>query len=417
MGLRETVRQQLEKAKAASRVLAGASTPMKNDALRRVREGLLSEASTILRANAEDVAAARNAGLADPMIKRLELDRAKLEGMANGVGVVEGLGDPVGQMTSMWKRPNGLQIGRMRVPLGVVAVVYESRPNVTSDVAALCLKSGNAVVLRGGKEALATNRAVVKILQRAVTDAGIPVDSIQFIDTPDRAAVGHLLTASDLVDVVIPRGGESLIRAIVEQSRIPVIYQAKGVCHTFVDASADLDMAVAIAVNAKTTNPAVCNAMECLLVHRTVAGTFLPKVARALLAKGVELRGDEDVRRIVPEARPATPDDWGMEFLDLVLAVKVVGGLEDALGHIARYGSGHSEAIVTGDYANAQAFLRQVDSACVYVNASTRFTDGGEFGFGAEVGISTQKLHARGPMGLEELTTSKYVIYGSGQVR
>jgi glutamate-5-semialdehyde dehydrogenase len=305
----------------------------------------------------------------------------------------------------------------VRVPLGVVAVIYESRPNVTSDVASLCLKSGNAAVLRGGKEALRTNRAVVQALRNALRDAALPEEALQFIDTADREAVGHVLSAEGLVDVVIPRGGESLIRAIVEQSKVPVIFQYKGVCHTFVDASADLSMAEAIVVNAKTSYPAVCNALECLLVHRSAAAAFLPKVAAALAAKGVELRGDEETCHLVPAAKKAVPDDWGREFSDLILAVKVVGSLDEALAHIERYGSNHSEAIVTNDHANAEAFLRRVDAACVYVNASTRFTDGGEFGFGAEVGISTQKLHARGPMGLEELTTCKYLVYGEGQVR
>jgi len=301
--------------------------------------------------------------------------------------------------------------------LGVVAVVYESRPNVTSDVAALSIKSGNAIVLRGGKEALRTNRETAAVLRSALVSAGISAEALQFIDQPDREAVTHLLQARDLVDVVIPRGGESLIQAVVEQSRVPVIFQTKGVCHTFVDETADPAMALAIAVNAKTTNPAVCNAMECLLVHENAADTFLPVLAQAMAGKGVEIRGDKGTLRRIPGTTPAQEDDWGREFLDLILAVKVVPDFESALEHIARYGSGHSEAIVTRDQTHAEAFQQRVDAACVYVNASTRFTDGAEFGFGAEVGISTQKLHARGPMGLEELTTVKYVINGQGQIR
>jgi glutamate-5-semialdehyde dehydrogenase len=417
MNLKDTVMGYLKSAKEASRTLASASTGAKNDALRRMREGLLAASSDILAANAQDATDAKAAGIEGAMLKRMLLDAKKVEGMAEGIAVIEGLADPVGQGLSVWKRPNGLRISKLRVPLGVVAVVYESRPNVTSDVAALCLKSGNAVVLRGGKECLRTNRVIVAALRKALEDAGLPSGVIQFIDTPEREAVTHLLTATGWVDVVIPRGGESLIQAIVEQARVPVIYQSKGVCHTFLDKTADADMATAIAVNAKTTNPAVCNAMECLLVHREAAAALLPKVAAALTAKGVELRGDEETRRFVPGAKAATEGDWGREFLDLVLAVKVVGSLDEALAHIARYGSGHSEAIVTNDYANAQTFQKRVDAACVYVNASTRFTDGAEFGFGAEIGISTQKLHARGPMGLEELTTVKYAIEGDGQVR
>lgn len=417
MSLHDDIHKKLTSAQAAARVLACAPTPRKNEALRRMREGLLASVEEILRANREDVEAAQAAGMQGAMLKRLGLDAAKIRGMADGIAGVEALNDPIGEETAGWTRPNGLQIRRVRVPIGVVAVVYESRPNVTSDVAALCLKSGNAVVLRGGKEALRTNRAVAAVLARAVAESGLPADALQFIDTPDREAVTQILTAKGLVDLVIPRGGESLIRAVVEQAKVPVVFQDKGVCHTFLDESADADMAVSIAVNAKTSYPAVCNAMECLLVHRSAAPRLLPQVAEALLAKGVELRGDEAVRALVPEAKAASDSDWGQEFSDLILAVKVVDSLEDAVAHITRYGSGHSEAIVTEDYTNAQAFLQKVDAACVYVNASTRFTDGGEFGFGCEVGIVTSKLHARGPMGLNELTTIKYHIYGSGQVR
>ncbi len=417
MSLRDDVRGQLERAKTASRDLALASTLVKNRALRAMGEGLLGAEAKLLQANGEDLKAARDAGLPGPMLKRLELSPAKIRDMAEGIAVVEALEDPVGKILSGWTRPNGLRIAKTRVPLGVVAVVYESRPNVTSDVAALSLKSGNAIILRGGKEALRTNRETVAILRSALVSAGISAEVLQFIDQPDREAVTHLLQARDLVDVVIPRGGESLIQTVVEQSRVPVIFQTKGVCHTYVDETADQAMALAITVNAKTTNPAVCNAMECLLVHEKLADSFLPGLAQAMTGKGVEIRGDKGTLRRIPGATPAQPEDWGREFLDLILAVKVVPSFEAALEHIARYGSGHSEAIVTNDQGHAEAFQQRVDAACVYVNASTRFTDGAEFGFGAEVGISTQKLHARGPMGLEELTTVKYVINGQGQIR
>lgn len=417
MSIQEQVRQQLKAAREASRSLAQASTDLKNRALAAMSRNLRGAEAAILEANRRDVEKAKASGLPAPLIARLTIDPKKLEGMAQGVDLVASLPDPVGQVPAMWQRPNGLLIGRKRVPLGVVAMIYESRPNVTSDVAALALKSGNAAVLRGGEEAYETNQAVVRVLKAAVKEAGLPEDSIQFIETLDREAVTHLLEATGLVDVVIPRGGENLIRLVVEKARVPVIFQYKGVCHTFVDESADLEMARRIAVNAKVSNPAVCNAMECLLVHEKVAAAFLPKAAEDLAKAGVEIRGDETVCRIVPSAKRAQPDDFGREFLALILAVKVVKDLEGALEHIRTYGSNHSECIVTNDYAHAQRFLQEVDAACVYVNASTRFTDGGEFGFGAEVGISTQKLHVRGPMGLEELTTTKYVIYGSGQVR
>jgi len=417
MNVKEDVIRQLKAAKEASRILAQTPTGMKDKALAAMSRRLRAAAGGILEANGKDVANAKSAGLPAPLVARLTLDEKKLEGMAQGVDLVASLPDPVGQVPAMWQRPNGLVIGRKRVPLGVVAMIYESRPNVTSDVAALALKSGNAAVLRGGEEAYETNIAVVRELKEAVKECGLPADSVQFIETLDRAAVTHLLEATGLVDVVIPRGGENLIRLVVEKARVPVIFQTKGVCHTFVDESADLDMASRIAINAKVTNPAVCNAMECLLVHEKVAEKFLPMVAAGLAKAGVEIRGDETVCRILPSAVRAKEDDYGREFLALILAVKVVKGIDGALEHIRKYGSNHSESIVTNGYANAQRFLQEVDAACVYVNASTRFTDGSEFGFGAEVGISTQKLHVRGPMGLEELTTVKYVIYGSGQIR
>ncbi|HVM32811.1 MAG TPA: glutamate-5-semialdehyde dehydrogenase [bacterium] len=413
----ESVLEQLKSARAAWASLSQATTGVKNLALREMAEGLAAARAEILAANGRDLDEARQAGLTGALLSRLELTDKKIEGMVRGIRDVEALEDPIGRSLSTVTRPNGLQITKMSVPLGVLAVIYESRPNVTSDVAALAVKSGNSIILRGGKESLNSNRAIAGILRKALVKAGLPADCVQLIPTPDREAVQTLLTATDLLDLVIPRGGESLIRTIVENSRVPVIFQYKGVCHTFVDESADLKMALEVVVNAKTSNPAVCNALECLLIHRSAAARILPALAERLKEWGVEVRADGPARSWMPGAVEAKEGDFGREFLDLVLAVKVVDSLEEALAHIQKYGSRHSEAILTNDYANAQVFLKRVDAACVYVNASTRFTDGGEFGFGAEVGISTQKLHARGPMGLAELTTTKYLILGSGQVR
>ncbi|HET9870596.1 MAG TPA: glutamate-5-semialdehyde dehydrogenase, partial [bacterium] len=385
------VLEQLKIARQAWAALAMATTGERNRALAAMAEGLEKEAPAVLAANREDLKEARRAGLSGALLSRLELNEKKIRAMVQGIRDVEALEDPLGRSLSTVTRPNGLQITKLTVPIGVIAVIYESRPNVTSDVAALAVKSGNAIVLRGGKESLRTNRAVAAVLEAALGRVGLPSGCVQFIDTPDREAVQELLGATGLLDLVIPRGGESLIQAIVENSRVPVIFQYKGVCHTFVDEQADLAMAEAIAVNAKTSNPAVCNAMECLLVHRGVAERFLPRLAEKLTERRVEVRADGEAKAWMPGAVQAGPEDFGREFLDLVLAVKVVGSLDEALAHIDRYGSRHSEAIVTNDYANARTFLARVDAACVYVNASTRFTDGGEFGFGAEVGISTQK--------------------------
>lgn len=417
MDVKETVREQLRAARAVTRALGALDTSAKNRCLEAVAAGLERDAEEIFRANEKDVEAARASGLPAALVKRLEITEGKLAAMVRGVRTVAALPDPVGQTVSAWKRPNGLEISKVRVPLGVIALVYESRPDATTDVAALALKSGNAVVLRGGKEALGSNRALVNILREAYRTCHVPEDALQFIDTPDRSAVGVVLSSPDLVDVVIPRGGESLIRTVVEQSRVPVVFQTKGVCHAYVDVDADLEEAVAVVVNAKTSNPAVCNALECVLVHRDVAAAFLPVLGRALSEKSVEIRGCPETLRFLPGAKPAVNEDWGREFLDLILAVKVVAGVSEALDHIAQYGSGHSEAVLTRNLETARRFCREVDAACVYVNASTRFTDGGEFGFGAEVGISTQKLHARGPMGLEDLTSTKYVVVGEGHVR
>jgi glutamate-5-semialdehyde dehydrogenase len=413
----QSVLEQLKKARLAWGALSVASTDGKNRALKEMAKALRRGTPEILEANREDLKEARAAGLSGALLSRLELSEKKMEGMIQGILEVEALEDPIGKSLSTVTRPNGLQITKMTVPIGVIAVIYESRPNVTSDVAALAVKSGNAIILRGGKESLRTNRVTAHFLSQALEKAGLSKDCVQLIDTPDREAVQTLLGATELLDLVIPRGGESLIRAIVENSKVPVIFQYKGVCHVFADESADPQMVLEIVVNAKTSNPSVCNAMECLLIHQAAAGKILPQLGQKLAELKVETRADERAIKWMPGAVPAKRDDFGREFLDLILAVKVVKDLDEALEHIQRYGSRHSEAILTNSYQNAQTFLKKVDAACVYVNASTRFTDGGEFGFGAEVGISTQKLHARGPMGLQELTTTKYLILGSGQVR
>lgn len=404
-------------ARAAARRLAVADTDTKNEALRRAAKGLRAHTAEILDANRQDVEAGKTAGLSAAMIDRLSLDPRRIDAMADGLEQVAALDDPVGETVECWRRPNGLEIRQVRVPIGVVGIIYESRPNVTADAAALCLKSGNAVVLKGGKEAIHTNAAIADLLTDATVEAGLPAAAQQLIRTTDRAAVGVLLKQSELIDVIVPRGGPSLIEAITRESAIPVIQHYAGICHVYVDAAADLDMARRIAVNAKVQRPGVCNAMETLLVHRAVAGVFLPALAAELIAHGVEIRGCPHTREILPTAVPATEEDWRTEYLDLILSIRVVDDLAAAVDHIARYGTGHSDAIVTDSYAQAQAFTAAVDSAAVYVNASTRFTDGFMFGFGAEVGISTNRLHARGPMGLRNLTTYKYIVHGSGQIR
>ncbi len=411
------VRAMAEAARAASRVLAGATGETKNAALAAMAAGLLEGRERILAANAEDVASAKSASHPPAFVDRLTLTPPRLEGMARGLLQIADLPDPVGEVTGMWRRPNGLQIGRMRVPLGVIGIIYESRPNVTADAAGLCLKSGNAVILRGGREALRTNAAIGGMLAGAVASAGLPAACLAVVPTPDRAVVKEMLTLSDLIDLIIPRGGEGLIRTIREGSRIPVIAHDKGVCHTYVDAGADLAMAAEIAYNAKVERPGVCNAMETLLVHAGVAEVFLPASVARLSRAGVEVRGCPGTCAVVPGVRPATEADWDTEYLDLVLSIRVVASFDEAVAHIARHGSGLAEAIVTSDHGRAMRFLREVDAGAVFVNASTRFTDGGEFGMGAEMGISTQKLHARGPMGLTELTCQKFIVLGDGQVR
>jgi glutamate-5-semialdehyde dehydrogenase len=417
MSVEETVVEMCRAARRSARALAAASTDMKNRCLRDAAVRLRNHRPHVLDTNRDDVQRGREAGLSSALLDRLTLNEARVEAMAKGLEDVAALPDPVGETIAQWRRPNGLEIAQVRIPLGVVGVIYESRPNVTADAAALCLKAGNAVVLKGGSEALGTNRGIAAVLSEAAAAAGLPGAAIQLIPTADREAVQVLLKQSQYIDVIVPRGGESLIRAITESSRIPVIQHYAGVCHTYVDAAADLGMAERICFNAKVQRPGVCNAMENMLVHAAVATQFLPSMLRALRDAGVEIRGCERTRQIVGDIAPATEEDWRTEYLDLILAVKVVDSLDASIDFINTHGTGHSDAIVTQDYANARRFQAEVDSAAVYVNASTRFTDGYEFGFGAEVGISTNRLHARGPMGLRELTTYKYVISGNGQIR
>ncbi len=406
-----------ERAREASRQLARAGTERKDDALREMAAALRTREKDILDANAGDLREAEAGGMSAAFVDRLRLDSKRVNGMADGLCTVASLPDPVGEVMKTWHRPNGLRIDRVRVPVGVIAIVYESRPNVTADAAGLCLKAGSSCILRGGSDALRSNQQIARLLAEAAERSGIPAASVQLVPWKEREVVGHLVRMSASVDMVIPRGGEGLIRAVTEQATVPVIKHYKGVCHTYVDGAADLAMAESVCVNAKVQRPGVCNAMETMLVDRAVAAEFLPRVAKRLVEAGVEIRGCEETRRVLPAAKPVSEDDWREEYLDLVLSVRVVGGVEEAVEHINRYGSGHSDAIITGDDGHARFFLEAVDSACVYVNASTRFTDGGEFGMGAEIGISTDKLHARGPMGLEELTTYKYEIHGDGQVR
>ncbi len=411
------VREVALQAKEAARTLAKISSDRKERALRLMAQRLEDQSSQLLEENRLDLEQAKSSGLSGPMLDRLTLTQARIWEMAQGIREVAGLPDPVGQVVRMWRRPNGLLVGRMRIPLGVVGIIYEARPNVTADAAALCIKSGNGVVLRGGSEAFRSNQAIVKILQQALREQDLPQGAIGMIPTTQRSAVKEMLQLEGIIDVIIPRGGEELIRAVVSESRIPVIKHYKGVCHVFVDESADLQMAENICLNAKLHRPAVCNAMETLLVHEKIAQEFLPRIGAKLLDKGVELRGCNTTRQILPVAQPATEEDWYAEYNDLILAVRVVQGLQEAMDHIAKYGSDHTESIVTRDYNNAQRFIQEVQSSVVLVNASTRFSDGYQLGLGAEIGISTTRLHAYGPMGVEELTTTKFVVYGDGQVR
>ncbi len=405
------------RARQASRALASLSTVKKDEILRAMGSALVGQAALILEANRKDVALAVKKGLSRAFIERLKLDEKRIGEMATSLTEVSKLDDPVGTEIKTWSRPNGLLISKVRVPIGVILVIYESRPNVTSDCIGLCFKSGNAVILRGGSDAIASNTVIFNILQKVIADAGVPGDVVSLVKTTDRRAIDMLLQMDQEINLVMPRGGEALIREVRDKSKIPVIKHYKGVCHIFVDKSADPAMAQKIVLNAKVQRPAVCNAVETLLVHQDVAGTFLPVMVEALRKAGVEVRGCRRTRQIVSGVALATEADWYAEYLDLILSVKVVKDVREAIDHINHYGSSHSDAIVTQDQENAELFLKDVDSACVYVNASTRFTDGYQFGLGAEIGISTDRLHARGPMGLEELTTYKYVIRGTGQIR
>jgi glutamate-5-semialdehyde dehydrogenase len=404
-------------ARQAARGMAKAGMREKNGALRLMADRLLGGAEGLKRENEKDLAAAQAKGLSKAMIQRLTLSDKVLKEMAQGLREVAALPDPVGQVTRMWRRPNGLLVGKVRIPLGVIGMIYESRPNVTADAAGLCLKSGNAIILRGGSEAIHSNLAIAGVLQEAMTEARLPAKAVQLVPTTDRAAVNELLKLEDYVDLIIPRGGEGLIRHVVANSRIPVLKHYKGVCHVYVDEGADMAMAEDICFNGKCQKPGVCNAVETILVHAAAAPEFLPRLWARLGSAGVEIRGCPKVRAVLPQAKEATEGDWPEEYLDLIVAVKVVEDMEEAMDHIARYGSAHTEAIVSRDYARAQRFLEEVDSSVVLVNASTRFNDGGQLGLGAEIGISTSKIHAFGPMGLEELTTTKFIVYGQGQVR
>ena len=417
MSLRDEMVTIGQRAREASYALGNLSTSVKNSALEGMAEALLLSAPGLKQANVLDLKAAKEGGLSSAMIDRLTLSDAVLMRMAASLKEIALLPDPVGEVNRMWTRPNGLTVGKMRIPLGVVGIIYESRPDVTSDAGGLCLKAGNAVILRGGSEAIHSNLAIAEVLRKVCREQGIPAEAIQVVPTTSRQAVEEMLQLEDCIDVIIPRGGEELIRFVVSKSKIPVIKHYKGVCHVFVDASADLDMAQNISYNAKVQRPGVCNAMETLLVHRQIAPVFLPPVAEKLKAAGVELRGCPETRRILGGIGEASEEDWLAEYLDLILAVKIVDDLDQAIRHIIRYGSSHTEAIVTQNYTNARRFLREVPSSTVLVNASTRFSDGSQLGLGAEIGISTTKLHAFGPMGVEDLTISKFIVYGSGQVR
>jgi len=417
MSLETMIKDMAKAGKEASRELRKVSRARKDKALQLMADKLLEGEKAIQQENRKDLALAKEQGLSAAMLDRLSLDAKTLRSMAEALHEVAALPDPVGEVTGMWKRPNGLTVGRVRIPLGVIGFIYESRPNVTVDAASLCLKAGNAVILKGGSEAIHSNLILRQILTEALEEAGLPPASIQVIPTTDRDATRILLEQEEDVDVIIPRGGEGLIRFVTDHSRIPVLRHYKGVCHVYVDEFADLGMAAEICLNAKVQRPGVCNAMETMLVHEGIANRFLPAVLKRFRDAGVEIRGCPKTLAFMPEAKPAEPSDWPAEFLDLILAVKVVRGLDEALDHIEQYGSNHTEAIVTSNYDRAQRFLGEVNSSVVLVNASTRFNDGNQLGLGAEIGVNTSKLHAFGPMGLAELTTQKFIVYGNGQIR
>ncbi|MCS7149935.1 MAG: glutamate-5-semialdehyde dehydrogenase [Caldimicrobium sp.] len=415
--LKRVVSDIAQRAKVASNNLSKIATTTKNEALLRVAKELRKKGDWIKEINSKDVDNALLAGHTKAFIDRLTITDKVIEAMAKGLEEVANLPDPVGEIVKMWRRPNGLLVGRMRVPLGVIAIIYESRPNVTIDSAGLCFKSGNAVILRGGKEALQSNLALAEIFRSVLRDMDLPEDAVQIIPSPERSAMEYMLELEEFIDLVIPRGGEGLIRFVTEKARMPVIKHYKGVCHVYVDEEAQLEKALTIAINAKCQRPGVCNAMETLLVHKNIASSFLPRLGEELEKYGVEIRGCSETLKYIPKAIPAKPEDYGYEFLDLILAIKVVNSLEEAMEHISIYGSKHTEAIVTENYTKAMKFLQEVDASLVLVNASTRFNDGGELGLGAEIGISTTKIHAYGPMGLEELTTTKFIAFGDGQIR
>jgi glutamate-5-semialdehyde dehydrogenase len=417
MDVRTLVETKARAAREAAQALAQSPTRVRNEALQAMARGLEEKTAAILDANRADMERARAAGHARAFLDRLTLTEPRIEEMAQGLRQIAGLPDPVGAVVESWRRPNGIEIARVRVPLGVVGFIYEARPNVTADAAGLCVKSGNAVILRGGSEAIESNGMIAAVLAKALDKVGAPSDAIQFIDTTDRQAVAVLLGLADLVDLIIPRGGEEFVRWVATHSRVPVLKHDRGLVHVYVDADADAEMATAIVMNAKVQRPSVCNAVETLLVHQEIAPRFLPAAAARLAEAGVELRGCPRTQALVPTVRPATEKDWDEEYLDLVLAIRVVEDLDEAIRHIRRHGSGLAEAIVTGRLAHARRFTREVDAAVVLVNASTRFVDGGQFGMGAEMGISTSRVHARGPVGVQELTTIKYVVQGDGQVR
>lgn len=417
MTIEATISTMARNARTAAGLMAKSSTDKKNVGLRNIARQLEKDAARIKQENQKDVDLAVKNGLSTAMIDRLTIKDATLQSMITGLMEVAGLNDPVGARTATWRRPNGLEVARMRIPLGVIGIIYESRPNVTVDAAGLCLKAGNAVILRGGSEAIYSNQALAESIRQALAATDLPEQAVQLVPFTDRQAVTHLLAQEEYIDLIIPRGGEGLIRYVVQHSSIPVLKHYKGVCHVYVDEGADLNMARDICFNAKVQRPGVCNAMETMLVHRQIAQAFLPDMAAKFVAAGVRLRGCPGTRALLPQAETATEEDWYAEYLDLILAVKIVDSLDEALDHIRRYGSAHTEAIVTRDYARAQRFLREADASVVLVNASTRFNDGGQLGLGAEIGISTSKLHAFGPMGVEELTTAKFVVMGDGQIR
>ncbi len=417
MSVEATIVEMAKAARAASIEMARCPSDKKNEALIRIADNIEKEAPYIQEENEKDLLRAREMGLSNAMIDRLTVKDSTIKSMADGLREVVRIPDPVGSMSNTWLRPNGLEVSRMRIPLGVIGIIYESRPNVTVDAAGLCLKAGNAVILRGGSEALHSNQALSAIISSALRESGLPEGAAQVVPIRDREAVNVLLKQEEFIDLIIPRGGEGLIRFVVENSKIPVLKHYKGVCHVYVDEGADIAMAEDICFNAKVQRPGVCNAMETMLVHKSVSEDFLPAMGKRFVEAGVEIRGCPETCRILPEAANAVEDDWPAEFLDLVLAVKVVEDMKEAITHIARYGSSHTDVIVTSDYNRARRFVREVDSSVVIVNASTRFNDGGQLGLGAEIGISTSKLHAFGPMGVNELTTTKFVVFGEGQVR